>query len=98
MFRRNQSVVKYISSNEIICFGSVKDFVQFTDTANAIRNLALVVPFKCNYQESNRIHLVFPEKGSLNAIPIATILNVCIIVEVDDSTFVCEIPNSHDRD
>lgn len=99
VIKRNQSVIQYCDRlDNQVCFGSVKEFIQFTDTGNCTRNVALVVPFDCNYKRDDKIHRVFPKNEVLKVVPLTTILKVCVFVEVDGNSYVCEIPNRYDRD
>lgn len=97
--KRNQSVVKYTNQiSKKVCFGSVKEFIQFTDTANCIKNVAFVEPFDCNYNQDDKIHKVIPKKECIEVIPVTAILKICVFVEVARNSYVCEIPNKYDRD
>ena len=97
MMRRNQSVVKYVT-NSNVRFGIVKDFIQFRDALDTVRNVALLTPLECSYTNEDKIHAVIHHRHILDVVELPAILNECMLVEVDQASYVCEIVNRYDRD
>jgi hypothetical protein len=102
--QRNQSTVKYSDADGSIYFGTVKTFVQVLDTcSNESFNVALVLPFcfsdgaSYNFQKPcQKVTMI--NETDLIAIPLNMILRVCNLLQISNSTYVCEFPNKYEKD
>ncbi|XP_078533887.1 LOW QUALITY PROTEIN: uncharacterized protein LOC144820125 [Lissotriton helveticus] len=95
--RRDQSVIKYETEPGVFAYGRVTRFIQCKQ-ADVSVNLALLVPLKCEYYDIREpVHLVVVD-NNITAISLSMIKCACFYIQVENESFVSEMPNRFEID